>query len=113
MRTYKYIGIFTNDCGDTHELVAYCNNFFHAFFLLTAEAISRGDYYQLDKIKDEKGIIKFVYDINKCKDLLSDHPPLFRHAIVENIQPPCEHTNYKAGHSPTVACICNDCGKEI
>lgn len=26
---------------------------------------------------------------------------------------PCEHNNYRAGHSPFVACICNDCGSEI
>ena len=25
----------------------------------------------------------------------------------------CKHENYRAGHSPYVACICNDCGEEI
>lgn len=25
----------------------------------------------------------------------------------------CEHRNYRAGHSPFVPCICNDCGEEL
>ena len=25
----------------------------------------------------------------------------------------CSHSNYRAGHSPFVPCICNDCGEEI
>lgn len=26
---------------------------------------------------------------------------------------PCEHRNYSQGHSPFVACVCNDCGQEL
>ena len=25
----------------------------------------------------------------------------------------CDHSNYRQGHSPFVACVCNDCGQEI
>ena len=25
----------------------------------------------------------------------------------------CDHRNYRAGHSPFVPCICNDCGEEL
>jgi hypothetical protein len=25
----------------------------------------------------------------------------------------CDHSNYRTGHSPFVACICNDCGEEL
>ena len=28
-------------------------------------------------------------------------------------QLPCEHRSYRAGHSPFVPCICNDCGEEL
>ena len=28
-------------------------------------------------------------------------------------QLPCEHISYRAGHSPFVPCICNDCGEEL
>ena len=25
----------------------------------------------------------------------------------------CDHRSYRAGHSPFVPCICNDCGEEL
>jgi hypothetical protein len=33
--------------------------------------------------------------------------------IQRSEQLPCEHGNYRAGHSPFVPCICNDCGEEL
>ncbi len=45
------------------------------------------DYYRIDEIV-------------KNNDLL--------HSVSE-----CDHSNYSQGHSPFVACVCNDCGQEI
>lgn len=33
--------------------------------------------------------------------------------IQRSEQLPCEHRSYRAGHSPFVPCICNDCGEEL
>lgn len=36
---------------------------------------------------------------------------MFKEESIEQL--PCEHGSYRAGHSPFVACICNDCGEEL
>lgn len=39
---------------------------------------------------------------------------LRKHAVSgRSEQLPCEHRSYRAGHSPFVPCICNDCGEEL
>ncbi len=32
---------------------------------------------------------------------------------IDVIKSVCDHENYRAGHSPFVPCICNDCGEEL
>ena len=71
MKKIKYIGFFHSKEGDTYQLDVYCNGFLQAFFLLTADAIKSGRYYQLQTIKSEKGEIRMVDDITKCCALLS------------------------------------------
>lgn len=45
--------------------------------------------------------------LERCKQLfLSDDSE-----VIEPIN--CKHISYRAGHSPFVPCICNDCGEEL
>ncbi len=43
-------------------------------------------------------------------EALSVVEKLSQHDVIESV---CEHRNYRAGHSPFVPCICNDCGEEL
>lgn len=70
MKKYKFIGIFISFDGNQYELDCYCDDFFQAFFILTAKAIGEGKHYQLASIEDEKGNYRFIDDITKCNDLI-------------------------------------------
>jgi len=72
MKHYRYIGHFKSWMGNTFQLEVYCNGFLKAFFLLTAEAINRGNHWQLDKIIAENGDERTVDDVLKCNLLLKD-----------------------------------------
>ncbi len=71
MKTYKYKGLFVSASGDKYELEVSCFGFIEAFFLLTAEAIKTGKHYQLNKITDEKGHVRYVDDILKVGELFN------------------------------------------
>ena len=64
MRHYRYIGIFRNETGHTHQLEVWCNGFVQAYFLLTADAIRAGKHYQLHSITDEKGDEQLVKNMD-------------------------------------------------
>jgi len=51
MKTTKYTGAFKSDSGDTYTLSVNCTGFVQAYFLLTAEAIKNGKYFQLETIE--------------------------------------------------------------
>ena len=72
MKNYKYTGIFKSADGHTYELEVYCNGFLQAFFLLTAKAIQTGNHYQLHTIQDEKDNIRYIDDIIKAGELISE-----------------------------------------
>ena len=63
MKKYKYIGTFRISSEQSFKLEVYCNGLYEAFFLLTADAIRSGRYFQLDTITDEKGEITKICDI--------------------------------------------------
>ncbi len=52
--------------------------------------------------------IKITYE--RVVEDLESH--LKFHGVLQNVSE-CDHSNYSQGHSPFVACVCNDCGQEI
>ena len=46
--------------------------------------------------------------INPLVKRFNEHCPL--QDISKDV---CEHENYSSGHSPFVACVCDDCGQEL
>lgn len=70
MRTYKHTGTFMNEEGVRFELSVNCNNMREAFFLLIADAIREGKFYDLEYIEDEKGNVTRVHDIKEVDNIL-------------------------------------------
>jgi|LakMenEpi03Aug12_release.lakeMendotaPanAssembly.Ray.scaffolds.fasta_scaffold4728676_1 hypothetical protein len=54
---------------------------------------------------------RYVIGLSNIDDIAEEVVKLF--LIPPVIKSVCDHRNYRAGHSPFVACICNDCGEEL
>ncbi len=76
MKQYTYTGLFILSDNSKFELQVSASSVFSAFFLLTAEAIRQGRYFQLHTIYDiEHGTVFRVGDIRKCNELLLEFHP--------------------------------------
>lgn len=62
----KYTGLFKVIDGSDFQLETYAFGFLQAFFLLTAEAISKNLCYQLYSITSENGNSRFIKNISDC-----------------------------------------------
>lgn len=54
---------------------------------------------------------RYVIGLTNIDDIAEEVVKLF--LIPPVIKSVCDHQNYRAGHSPFVPCICNDCGEEL
>jgi hypothetical protein len=70
MRSYQYTGTFRSAEGHIFTLDVICNGFLQAFILLTADAIRKGNHYQLDTIESEDGGTRKIDDICKLSNLI-------------------------------------------
>lgn len=72
MKPTRYTGTFTSADGKrSYTLSVDCMGFIEAFFLLTADAIRSGKYYQLSVIIDEYGQKRNIGDISEVLKLIN------------------------------------------
>lgn len=75
-----------------------------------------GDFYE-DSIRENES--QCIYDFKKqyglSEYLFEAHGYRCVPVEIKEIKPKekCKHLNTRTGHSPFVACICNDCNEEI